>query len=438
MPRPHVVRCLFALAALLAVGGCATVSGEAPSVLSDADRAHEEQLIVLAVRNDPADSAPPAGSTARGYGAPTDYAVSSQARRLLRDLSRDYGLRKLAEWPIQVLVVQCAVFRIPDGQDRGALLARLGRDQRVQIAQPLQAFTTQTEAPAPSSRPADTPGYGSLQSALAQMSVAEAHQLSTGRGIRVAVVDTGIDARHPALDGRVESEFNFVDGDAQRFRSDRHGTAVGGVIAATQRAGQGDGVTGIAPGARLLALKACWQLQPGHDAARCNSFTLAQALAKAIELKPQIINLSLTGPADPLLQELIRRATDAGIVVVGPIARGADSGFPGSLPEVLPVLRSEAGISADQALRAPGDEVLTLVPGGGYDFASGDSLAAAAVSGVTALVLERRHNLRTDRLRALLDQSTVIRDNGHASLRTVDACLAVADGSAGHCSTLAR
>jgi hypothetical protein len=437
-------RRLFALAALLSLTACATVGGESPRVLSDSERAHEEELIVLAVRNEPAQPAPPAGSTTRGYTAPTDYAVSSEARRLLRDLSRDYGLHKLAEWPIKVLVVQCAVFRIPSGEDRGALLARLGHDARVQLAQPLQSFSTQT---APATRdaspqsprevaPAEGAGYGSLQKTLEQMSVNEAHHLSTGRGVRVAIVDTGIDVRHPALSGRIESEYNFVDGDAQRFRADRHGTAVGGVIAASHRHGGSNGVTGVAPDARLLALKACWQLQAGRDAARCNSFTLAQALAKAIELKPQIINLSLTGPADPLLQALIQRAVDAGIVVVGPFAHGSDSGFPGAVPAVLSVLRSEVDAPADHTLRAPGDEVLTLVPGGGYDFASGDSLAAAAVSGVSALVLERRRNLQSEPLRRLLDESTVTRVSGTAMLRTVDACLAVAGGTA--CTAAAR
>ena len=416
MPSSLLRPALWACSALLALSGCATRPASlATSATAEEARILEDRLIVVAVRNEAAPLGS-AGSTERGYSAAGTYTVSSAARRAINELSRDYRLRKRSEWPIDVLAVHCAVFEIEAGSDRAELLTRLASDPRVALAQPLQSFATLTGA-VPHS-------YTELQSGLEKMAVPEAHRLSTGRGVRVAVIDTGIDTAHPNLRGRVESEHNFVDDNARVFRSDRHGTAVGGVIAATQNGSAG--MVGVAPDARLLAMKACWQLQPGHDAARCNSFTLAQALSRAIELRPQIINLSLTGPEDPLLRALIERAVKSGIVVVGPGAGGLASGFPGALPSVLNVVRSEALEAANGALRAPGDEVLTLTPGGGYDFASGDSMAAAAVSGVSALVLARQHPMQAGRLRELLDQSTVTHDANGTAQRMINACVAVA------------
>jgi subtilisin family serine protease len=172
------------------------------------------------------------------------------------------------------------------------------------------------------------------------------------------------------LRGRIEAQ-RIVDDDARRFQLDRHGTAIAGVIAAN--AGNGQGISGIAPESRLLALKACWQLQEGADAARCNSFTLAKALASAVELKARIINLSLTGPPDPLLEALALQAMRAGIIIVGP--GSAAPAFPGSLRNVLGVARSEDAAVPAGVLQAPGREVLTLAPGGRYDFFSVSSIA---------------------------------------------------------------
>jgi hypothetical protein len=205
---------------------------------------------------------------------------------------------------------------------------------------------------------------------------------------------------------------------------------VAGVIAA--RANAEVGMLGIAPQARLLALKACWQLGAGDDAARCNSYTLAQALAKAIELRPQIINLSLTGPSDPLLSALLARATALGIIVVGPGGDVGGTSFPGSERAVLTVVRTEAGPAPERMLRAPGMEVLTLAPGARYSISSGDSIATAAISGVTALLLSTHLPLRADQVQQLLRESTDTLPGGDGH-KVVNACRALATLRGGEC-----
>lgn len=111
----------------------------------------------------------------------------------------------------------------------------------------------------------------------------------------VSVIDAGIDARHPDLQGQLLDNRNYAAPDAAEI----HGTAVAGIIAAL--ANNGQGIVGIAPNAKLIGLKARWPTEANGADAVCDSLSLAQALNTAIQLRPRILNLSLTGPADPLL-----------------------------------------------------------------------------------------------------------------------------------------
>ena len=136
------------------------------------------------------------------------------------------------------------------------------------------------------------------------------------------------------------------------------------------------------------------QLNVDADAARCNSFTLARALVAALDAHAQIINLSVAGPADPLLSDLIREGQRRGILFVG-AAAPEHSDSQGAFVHLRDVIEVESfgGPANSVALQAPGREILTLLPGGRYDFASGDSIATAEVSGVLALLLAKKSDL---------------------------------------------
>ena len=253
--------------------------------------------------------------------------------------------------------------------------------------------------------------------------MAEAHNISRGSGVRVAIIDTGVDTEHPDLAGRTQVTRNYIDDDPAAFRNDRHGTQVAGLIAAA--ANNGIGIVGVAPDVRIMAYKACWQAS-ASSAGRCNSFTLAQALADALAARAQVINLSLVGPSDPLLEALVGRAVDAGIIVVGAVSADPRFGFPAKLPRVLAVAEAETSPDGDHILRAPARDIVTLVPNGHYDFASGSSLATAQISGVVALLLARNQKLGVDRMRALLVQSTERHDTTRGPFLSVNACAALA------------
>ncbi|HZR36484.1 MAG TPA: S8 family serine peptidase [Nevskia sp.] len=416
-----------ACAALLAcwLAGCAGLPGSGGDAAAAAPRMRDgaARLIVLTVANPAQAVALHAGSSLRGYDGMPLYAEGESARANLAALERDYGLREIAGWPIQPLQVQCVVLEMAEGGSREDLLARLGRDPRVSLAQPLQNFGTLGAG-------YNDPYFG-LQRGFAQIDAADAQQWSRGDGVRVAVIDTGLDTAHPDLQGRIQARRNFVDDDARQFDADRHGTEVAGIIAAD--ANNREGIVGVAPGVRILALKACWQLQPLADGAQCNSFTLAQALTIAIDSGARVINLSLGGPADPLLRQLVEYAGRRGVVVVGAVPPdGRTDGFPVGVPGVIAVDTAERPVAAGGALHAPGRQVLTLTPGGHYDFVSGSSLAAAHVSGAVALLLALE-----PRLDAAAVQNLLLRTgNGSinvcaavAALRPASACGAVAQAA---------
>ncbi len=200
-----------------------------------------------------------------------------------------------------------------------------------------------------------------------------------------------------------------------------------GVIAAL--ANNQLGIVGVAPAVKLIALKACWQLDAGADGARCNSFTLAKAPAAAMDEGAQVVNLSLAGPTDPLLASLVESGVQRGVVFVGSVSPPPQpqlSGFPGGASGVLAVDSSEAHAAKHGVLLAPGNEILTLMPEGHYDFASGSSLATAHVTGTVALLLAQNPKLRPEPVQSLLSRTST--RNGASRWRTaesINACAAM-------------
>ncbi len=414
-----MIRAAAALLAALAVacaglGGCSTAApataappgtadgSPAPSMREDSSR-----YIVLAVDN-PLDAPPGrAGSSLGGYGPAPRYLQGQRAADILAALAREHGLRQAAGWPITALGWQCVVFELPEGPDVGprreALLTSLARDPRVRLVQALQDFDTRGE-PAEVGLDYNDP-YVNLQRGFVDTGAARAHRTSTGAGVHVAIVDTGVAVRHPDLQGRVIAQRDLVDSPAPRFDADRHGTEVAGVIAAVGNNHQG--IVGIAPMAGLALYRACWPLGAGAGA-RCNSFTLAKALAAVLDSDARIVNLSLGGPSDPLLDKLLGELLRQGRIVVGALPPGGRrDGFPtGTAGVIAAGVAGEFSPGDPAIVAAPGRDVLTLQPDGAYDYASGSSIAAAHVSGVAALLLAVEPRLSREALQGLLAART--------------------------------
>jgi len=409
MPRAELCRWLLGgLCALLA--GCAAAPNEtAPKAAAD----RPGPLIIIAVAEG-ASTRGAAGASARAdYRRAGGYNGSDGALDALAALQAENRLTEVDAWTIPTLNWRCALLQAAAGADTAALLQRLAQDPRVALAQPLNEFET-LAAPATTAAAYNDP-YLSLQTGFAAIDAAGAQRASRGDGVTVAVIDTALDPQHPDLLGRTVKSRDFA-GQGEGL-GERHGTEVAGIIAAS--ANNGIGIVGVAPGVRLLPLRACWGGGPGQ-AARCNSFTLARALAAALAEGPDIVNLSLAGPRDALLEKLLAQLLARGIVVVGAVpAAGTRDSFPAALPGVLAVAAAEDGNAAPGVLTAPGRRVLTLAPGGGYDYASGSSMAAAHVSGVVALLRALDRRLDGPALQNLLAGPSAV------SAAPVDACVAL-------------
>ena len=419
-------------AALGLLAGCALRQNALrPAELPALAEADPGRFVVITVRNQPQPAVAIPGSTPRGYAAAGVYGVGASARSVTRALERDYRLQEVSAWPIESLRVNCIVMRLPDDSARAAVMGKLAHDVRVESVEPLNQFKTQTAAPATEARPAPLQkrAYLPLQVNLKELGVLQAHKLSQGAAVRIAIVDTGVDYQHPDLRGRIIARRNFVAGDD--FADDRHGTQVAGLIAAT--ADDGQGLLGVAPKSRLIALKACWPLADNAGEAACNSFTLAQALEAAITARADVVNLSLAGPPDPLLARLIGYGLQHGIIYVGavpPAGSGRTDTFPIDVPGVLGVQSAEDAAAVSGHLLAPGRGILTLTPGGHYDFASGSSLATAEVTGIVALLLADGRRLPGARVAQILTDSSRQFATPAGILTSVNACAAVADAMA--------
>jgi subtilisin family serine protease len=393
----------------------------------------------------PAPAAGPDGDPSAAAEARTTVAPGKASRQLMvtlapaplplwtqttRELESDYGLSTSVAWSLGSLGERCIVFEIRSGgRSPEELIRRLTRDPRVRSVETIQTFETLGDSP----RHGDP--YAHLQRGAHAIGVDQAHRWATGKGVRVAVIDTGVDLDHPDLRGRIVKANNFVDRGEQTFTNDIHGTAVAGILAAA--AGNEVGIAGTAPEAEIFALKACWPQPAGSRQAICDSYTLAKAIDFAILEKAQILNFSLAGPADPLLGRLIRAALDRGIAVVAAAASAKAPGFPASLEGVIAVLPTDQDGNLSAALvghhapmlAAPGVDVLTTVPHASYDFFTGSSLAAAEVSGVIALLLEKNGKLTPAQIGALIRKTSrparVPGGEAGSGVSLIDACAAL-------------
>ncbi|WP_339948174.1 S8 family serine peptidase [uncultured Albimonas sp.] len=395
-PSVLAVRALGLVGALLLGAACAPQAQEAaPGAgaptwrLADADSLdRRDHLILTVAQGDPVALA----------------AVAAQ-------IERRYGVRLAAEWPLNSISVHCLVIDASGVPDLEDLIDRMRADAQIRTVQRMQSFQVLALTYADPLFPAQT--------ALAQLNAARAHQGSTGAGVRVGVVDSAIDASHSDLSARLAEARDFVRA-VPGVAAEAHGTAVASLIGA--EAGNARGMVGVAPQVELVGLRACWQRPDGGGA--CSSFSLARALNFAILNRIRVLNLSLGGPPDPLLAELIETALAEGAVVVAAWGEQAEPAFPASMPGVI----AAGGTDGRRGLPAPEIDVISAAPGEAYDYVSGSSVATAHVAGVAALLLAVRPELTSAQISRALEAAVVTRDGAPM----LDACEALRAVNARH------
>ena len=286
--------------------------------------------------------------------------------------------------------------RIDDGRSLDAVIALLADDPRVAYAGRNRIFQSQGQT-----------SNKSPQYALARLEIPAAHELATGSGVTIAVIDTAADLVHPALaDARIRTTSLRDDAAA----SD-HATQIIGLIAA------GGLLLGAAPGADILSLPAFIQDSEGSGSSSTTMFLL-RALDLADRAGARVVNMSFAGGDDRLLAAALDALDANGAVLVAASGNGgpdAAPAFPASHAAVIAVtavdaaerLYAMANRGAYVEIAAPGVDLLAPAVGRGYSLATGTSHATAYVSAAAALMLEMFPDATTAEVRTGLRASAI-------------------------------
>lgn len=329
-------------------------------------------------------------------GNPTDAQADALARRhrLTRVQSQNFPLTDSTFFR----------WRITDARSVDTVVRELVAGGNVKAAQRNNIFKLQQSA-TPAAKSEGDP----LQYALAKMRLPEAHALSVGADVTIAVIDSGIDVTHPELAGVITGTFDALNNGEGPHP---HGTSIAGVIASHAR------LMGTAPSSHLLAIRAFGSQKSGAES---TSFLILKSLDYALAKNAKIINMSFAGPHDPAMERGLAVAAAKGIVLVAAAGNaGAKSPplYPAADRNVIAVtatdqsdkLFAQSNRGSYVAISAPGVDILSPAPDGKYQMSSGTSLSAAYVSGVAALMIARNPEISSADVRATL--TSTARDLG--------------------------
>ncbi|QMU78794.1 type VII secretion-associated serine protease mycosin [Streptacidiphilus sp. PB12-B1b] len=333
-------------------------------------------------------------------------------------------------------------------------MTRHHRSRGPALASVLAVLALGTAAPAPAAARASLDSSGQCTFPAANISgnpwalqrvlLPQLWHLATGKGVTVAVIDTGVSDTNPQLRGAVLAGHDFLGGQSGGSLTDPdgHGTMVAGIIAA--RPSAATGFVGLAPAATILSLRQ--NDAQGDGTPR----TLAEAVDAAVDAGAGVINISqdVTSNGRPVavapdsdLARAVARAVSHNVVVV---AAAGNEGlsvptYPASLPGVLGVGASdrnderdsdfsETGSSVDVA--APGVDMVSTVPGGGQCVDSGTSFAAPYAAAVAALLKQLHPGWTAAQIIARIEQTAQRTDPGRNAFigwGVVDPVAAVSD-----------
>jgi len=235
---------------------------------------------------------------------------------------------------------------------------------------------------------------------------------NNGEGIKIAIIDTGIDRDHPDLDDNIMGGVNFVSipswktPDPNKWDDDNgHGTHVAGIIAAEDN---NTGVVGVAPGADLYALKVLDRTGSGYVS------DVVAAIQWATVNEIQVINMSLGGGASLTLEAACLLAYyQDGLILVAAAGNGGSVIYPAAYPSVIAVSATDEGdnladfssTGIEVELAAPGVDIYSTYKGGGYTTMSGTSMASPHVAGTAALVWSANPGWSNDAVRTQLQDT---------------------------------
>jgi subtilisin family serine protease len=209
-----------------------------------------------------------------------------------------------------------------------------------------------------------------------------------GGGVKIALLDTGIDYTHPDLDANYKGGYDFVNDDADPMDDNRHGTYCAGIIAAEDN---DIGVVGVAPEASLYAVK----VLDGNGVGRWS--TVVAGIEWAMENGMDVVSMSLAGPYSTTMEQACAKAYEAGLLLVAAAGNeyGGEVLYPAKWETVIAVsavddadqIANFSSVGPEVELAAPGVYIYTTSLHEGYTYVSGTSAACPHVSGIAALII---------------------------------------------------
>jgi subtilisin family serine protease len=318
------------------------------------------------------------------------------------ELARRHGLERIASQEFPLIDSTIGLFRIVDQRPLDIVRREFAADigGGVKSVQLNFRYVLQDQK---DQKRAMTEG-DAAQYAVAQLRLPQAHALVRGMNVTIAVIDSGVDVKHPELVNSVADSFDAL---GSKEGPHVHGTGIAGAIVAHGK------LMGSAPEARLLAIRA---FGGGANGTESTSYVILKGLDYAAEHGAQIINMSFAGPKDPLIERGVAATASRGILMVA-AAGNAGAKSPPLYPAANPNVIAVSGTDAQEklftasnrgvhiALAAPGADIFLPAPDEKYQITSGTSFSAAYVSGIAALMLERNPALKPNDLRAILEKT---------------------------------
>ena len=384
----------------------------APTPTKPASRAPVERSQHIQAVRKPAPAPPPPSRSLLPLAGETRFrpneVVVEFATRVptaaIDELRRRHRLDEVETARIALVGDDLHLWRALDGRSTVAILRELSGEPLIAAAQPHYVYILQQG----STTPAIGPQY-----ALTKLKVDLARSLASGDKVLVAMVDTAVDESHPDLKDAIAAKTDTIGGALWTLD---HGTSIAGAIAAR------GAIEGAAPKARLLVARAFEASAAGPQG---TTMSIAKGVDWAVGAGAKIVNMSFAGPPDPEVQRVIAAGAARGVILVA-AAGNAGPKSPPLYPAADVGVLAVTAIDADDklfesanrgryiAFAAPGVDVLLPAPNGGYDLKSGTSVAAALISGVAALMLERNPGLKPDALkRALSATARPLAGAGH-------------------------
>jgi hypothetical protein len=323
----------------------------------------------------------------------------------LRAAVANLGVSILASEDLSILGSTAVRLHIDNGRTPAEVIEALAAVQLIAVAQPQYVYNLDQAAPAPApTARSDAPPGDTAQYILQKLNLADVHRMVRGTNMPIAVIDSEIDAAHPDLEGAVTQRYDAV---GTPDKPHPHGTGMAGAIGAHQR------LLGTAPAARLLAVHA---FSTSGASPESTTFNILKGINWAVNQGVRVINMSFAGPKDPSLERALKVAYDRNIVLIAAAGNAGPKSpplYPGAYPDVIAVTATDvddrlfAGANRGKyvSLSAPGVDILVPAPESTYQLTTGTSVAAAEVSGIVALLLERNPKLTPADIRRILTLS---------------------------------